>query len=203
MMLRSLFLIAYGNKYGLPLQGRLPNYKEHRIILLPSDKSKENVYYDYIAAAEEVHTRKVSLSEFKKLWLQQCPHITIMRPATELLHKCQMYVSIFKDSGNLSEEEKCSQLQEYQHLEDCKIQRDEYRQLCDDAKATYSQMPDYKKPRGNQACSSKVQLHYSFDYAQQVHFPHNAQQVGHCFFKTPRECQCVCRGFWFTNILPN
>ncbi|KAJ8300424.1 hypothetical protein KUTeg_021943 [Tegillarca granosa] len=41
------------------------------------------------------------------------------------------------------------------------------------------------------ACSSKVQLHY---YAQQVYFPHYAQQVGPLFFKTPRKCQCfgVC-----------
>lgn len=106
-----------------------------------------------------------------------------------------MYVSILKDSGNLSEEEKCRQLQEYQqHIEYCKIQRDEYRHLCDDAKATYSQMPDDKKQRGQPACSSKVQLHYSFDYAQQVHLSHYAQQVGPLFFKTPRKCQCfgVC-----------
>ncbi|KAJ8307665.1 hypothetical protein KUTeg_014784 [Tegillarca granosa] len=108
------FLKIYGNEYGLPPPGRLPNYEEHRIILLPSDKSKEDVYYYYLATAEEVHTRQVLLSEFKKLWLQHCPHITIMRPATDRCHKCQTYVSILKDSANLSEEEKCRQLQEYQ-----------------------------------------------------------------------------------------
>jgi hypothetical protein len=31
-------------------------------------------------------------------------------------------------------------------------------------------------------------LHYSWDYAQQVHFPHHAQQVGPIYFKTPRKC---------------
>ncbi|KAJ8306938.1 hypothetical protein KUTeg_015022 [Tegillarca granosa] len=115
------FLIAYGNKYGLPLPGRLPNYKEHRIILLLSDKSKD-VYYDYI------HCSCCRRSSPKKEALaKQCPHITIIKPATDLCHKCQMYVSKLKDCGNLSEEENCSQLQEYQqHLENCKIQRDEY-----------------------------------------------------------------------------
>ncbi|OWF36672.1 hypothetical protein KP79_PYT03019 [Mizuhopecten yessoensis] len=28
----------------------------------------------------------------------------------------------------------------------------------------------------------------SLDYAQQVHYPHHAQQVGPIFFKTPRKC---------------
>ena len=31
-------------------------------------------------------------------------------------------------------------------------------------------------------------MHYSFDYAQQVHYPFNAQQPGPIFFKTPRKC---------------
>ena len=30
-------------------------------------------------------------------------------------------------------------------------------------------------------------LHYSFDYAQNVLIPHNTQQVGTIYFKTPRK----------------
>lgn len=35
---------------------------------------------------------------------------------------------------------------------------------------------------------------YSFDFAQQIHYPHHAQEVGPLFFKTPRKCQAfgVC-----------
>ena len=36
--------------------------------------------------------------------------------------------------------------------------------------------------------SIETTLHYSWDYAQQVHFPHHAQQVGPIYFKTPRKC---------------
>ena len=32
-------------------------------------------------------------------------------------------------------------------------------------------------------------MHYSFDYAQQVHFPSNLQQPGPVFFLTARKCQ--------------
>ena len=33
-----------------------------------------------------------------------------------------------------------------------------------------------------------VTVHYSFDYAQQVHIPSNPMQPGPIYFKTPRKC---------------
>ena len=47
---------------------------------------------------------------------------------------------------------------------------------------------------GQPALSYDGNMHYSFDYAQQTHYPHYSQQVGPLFFKTPRKCQCfgVC-----------
>lgn len=38
------------------------------------------------------------------------------------------------------------------------------------------------------ACSYQGTVHYSYDYAQQVHFPSNPQQPGPIYFKTPRKC---------------
>ena len=32
-------------------------------------------------------------------------------------------------------------------------------------------------------------LHFSFDFAQQIHFPNSPQQVGPLYFLTPRKCQ--------------
>ena len=52
---------------------------------------------------------------------------------------------------------------------------------------------DREKPRfytGMPPCSKMMEFHYSFDYAQQVHYPHYTQQVGPLFIKTPRKCQC-------------
>lgn len=31
-------------------------------------------------------------------------------------------------------------------------------------------------------------MHYSFDFAQQVHYPYNPQQPGQLFIRTPRKC---------------
>ena len=36
--------------------------------------------------------------------------------------------------------------------------------------------------------SKPVSFHYSFDFAQQVHYPSNPRQPGPIYFKTPRKC---------------
>ena len=36
--------------------------------------------------------------------------------------------------------------------------------------------------------------HYSFDFAQQVHYPHNPLQPGPMYFKTARKCGVCCEG---------
>jgi len=38
-------------------------------------------------------------------------------------------------------------------------------------------------------CSLKMVMHYSFDYAQQVHYPYSSQQKGKEYFITARKCQ--------------
>ncbi|XP_052819739.1 uncharacterized protein LOC128245579 isoform X1 [Mya arenaria] len=38
-------------------------------------------------------------------------------------------------------------------------------------------------------CSQDVHYHYSWDFAQQVHYSHHAQQVGPIYFATPWKCQ--------------
>ena len=36
--------------------------------------------------------------------------------------------------------------------------------------------------------SKPITMHYSFDFAQQVHYPSNAAQPGPLYFLTPRKC---------------
>lgn len=73
----------------------------------------------------------MSLSEFKKVWLEQTPHILIMKPATDLCPKCQRYVHNISNAGNLSEEEKKTMLDEYMcDLDKAKQQREYYRERC-------------------------------------------------------------------------
>ena len=79
-------------------------------------------------------------------------------------------------SAHLSEEAKSERLQQAEaHLQLAKVEREWYN----------SQIADCKTP----TTSGGTKMHYSFDYAQQVHFPSNPQQPGPAFFLTARKCQ--------------
>lgn len=193
----SQFLKEYTLKNGLPLPGRQPNYStrgDKVLLLLPSDKTKSDIWELYNQAATMLNYRQVSLSEFKKVWLEQTPHILIMKPATDLCPKCQRYVHNISNAGNLSEEEKKSMLDEYTcHLDKAKQQREYYRERCLLSKELF-QTHDLNQTERGQVCTMDMTQMYSFDFAQQIHYPHHAQEVGPLFFKTPRKCQAfgVC-----------
>jgi hypothetical protein len=122
------FLNEYAVKFGVLLPGRLPNHRNLKVTLLPSDKTKADIHQIYQEAAKSLNYRVISLSEFKQLWLEQCPQIILMKPATDLCSACQGFTVSLSKTGNLQEEEKALMLQKYgDHLEKAKKQRDYYR----------------------------------------------------------------------------
>lgn len=79
-------------------------------------------------------------------------------------------------SANCSEEEKRGiLLAAEQHLKCAKLQRAYYQK----------QVQKSKEGVKNGTLAS---LSYSFDHAQQVHYPSNPQQPGPIYFKVPRKC---------------
>ncbi|KAJ8307430.1 hypothetical protein KUTeg_015514, partial [Tegillarca granosa] len=64
---------------------------------------------------------------------------------------------------------------------------------CDNAKATYSQMPDDKKQRGNQHVLQKFSA-LKFRLCPTSSFSTLYTAGGAIFFKTPRKCQCFGNG---------
>lgn len=142
------FLNEYAVKSGVPLPGRLPNHKDLKVTLLPSDKTKADIHQIYQEAAASLSFRSISLSEFKRLWLEQCPHIVLMKPATDLCSTCQNYSVNLSKTGNLSEEEKSVIIQKYgEHIERAKKQRDHYREQCQESKLNFELLPEKKRGR--------------------------------------------------------
>jgi hypothetical protein len=84
------FLNEYAVKFGVPLPGRLPNHRNLKVPLLPSDKTKADIHQIYQEATKSLCYRLIRkcLSEFKQLWLEQCPQIILMKPATDLFSTC-------------------------------------------------------------------------------------------------------------------
>jgi hypothetical protein len=68
-----------------------------------------------------------------------------------------------------------------EHLRQARVQRDYYNQQCRESKEVYEAYQ----------CSDSMQLastHLSFDFAQNVQYPHSPQQIGSAYFKSARKC---------------
>ena len=178
------FIKNLASSVSLPLPGRLPNFRDERVQLLPTDMSKLEVYRKYRKAAEREGTQPVGRSTFLDLWNKQLPYIMVMKPATDLCWVCQQNLTQILRSTNRSEEDKSQCLERAQlHIDLAKKEREHYNSECRMCAEQWKQFQD-----GSNAVYTGA-MHYSFDYAQQVHFPSNALQPGPLFFKTARKCQ--------------
>ena len=102
-----------------------------------------------------------------------------MKPATDLCHTCQLNSRLLMRSANMPESIKSQRLTDAQaHVTLAQVQCSYYNSQCASAKKSLEEI----------AGNIPSQMHYSFDFAQQVHYPFHPQQPGPIFFKTPRKC---------------
>ena len=133
----------------------------------------------------------MSESTFRQLWQSLLPSIVICRPMADLCWTCQKNNTLIIRSANIPEEEKTTYnealVNAKQHLADSQAERNLYRKLCKESKDVASRM-GLDLLGNNQANSKPIEFHYSFDFAQQIHYPSDPLQPGPIFFKTPRKC---------------
>ena len=175
------FVEKFADNHALPLPGHLPAYKDYKVVLLPSDMTKVYVYRQYVKAYEYENQGSdavISRRTFENLWGQLCPYVAVMKPATDLCFECQQNTSLVMRAANMPDVVKTKRLSDAQkHLSLAHMQRQHYNDQCEQAKQALeisSTNPPY--------------MHYSFDFAQQIHFPYSFQQPGQLFFSTPRKC---------------
>ena len=164
----TLFITNYVRAHGLPLPGRVPGHRD-KTTVLPSDVTKA---LKYKSACEKNEWEAVGRSKFYDLWSELLPHISISTPSSDLCFTCQQNSLAIQKSGCLSEEEKSERLESAQeHLQRAKTERDYYKSQIQAAESA------------EQSSSSRI-AHYSYDFAQQIHFPYDSQQTGPEYFKT-------------------
>ena len=99
-----------------------------------------------------------------------------MKPATDLCrHTCQQNTNLLMKSANVPDQLKSQRLQMPKNILNLLRYNGNVNEQCTAAKKS---MMD---------CDASV-MHYSFDYAQQVHYLCNTQQPGPIFFKTVQKC---------------
>ena len=190
------FLLNYTEQNGLLLPGRVPGYSRSDIKLLPSSVSKRGIWRVYHAAAEEddtIHT--VAYATFCKLWKTLVPSVVIMRPMSDLCWQCHQNSTAILRAANRPDVEKSVTIRDAQeHLRVVHLERSHYKTTCDECRTSvtshFTTSSGFSPPSPFSAVVrvATIKAHYSFDYAQQVHYPSDPLQPGPIYFLTPRKC---------------
>ncbi|XP_071490311.1 uncharacterized protein [Diadema antillarum] len=179
------FILNYAAENCILLPGRIPGIKSSDVKLLPSHVTKAKLWRLYKASLPD---HAIAYSTFRKLWNDLLPYVVVAKPATDLCWTCQQNNSLITKQVNVPEEQKTEALRQQElHLLQAKTERDAYNAACKASKVV-SKEHDINKLERNEPNSRPVTFHYSFDFAQQVHFPAHPQQPGPIYFRTPRKC---------------
>lgn len=101
------FISHFATIHALPLPGRLPGqFSDEKALLLPSHMSKRYVYRQYKQVCEESRDIPASRRKFEDLWNGLLPHISSMKPKTDLPSKLKK---------NAKSQRKCSHCRELGH----------------------------------------------------------------------------------------
>ncbi|XP_068747127.1 uncharacterized protein [Montipora capricornis] len=149
-----------------------------------------HVWNAFTRICKESTKQAVSYTKFINLWKQFHPNLVVAKPMTDLCFTCQQNTSKLLRAANLPEEEKSECVQTQQaHLKSVQEERELYRNVCEEATRNFKALENtIDTDECHEACSVTTSMHYSFDFAQQVHIPSNPMQPGPIYFKTPRKC---------------
>jgi len=132
--------------------------------------------------------RAVGKTTFRRLWRQLVPYVVRTRPMTDLCWECQRNNEALYRSANLPDSVKSAKvIQQQQHLTLVHEERSIYNSMVHDAKLTVA-AAGIETLACNEPCSNDFAMHYSFDFAQQVHYPSSPLQPGPMYFLVPRKC---------------
>lgn len=187
--------------YGLPSPGGMRACQEE--VCLPSSFSKYSIWTDYRQALkdeiENDSRLEISYEIFRRYMDESFPYVSFQAARTDLCDLCdQLREKLTHERKENSLKETTEQLQI--HLNKVAVDRNEYRRQLMMAKESWDSLnnqtrtsilsnlsnhPEYRVTEPN--CED-IDCHYSFDFAQQIHYPYSPQQRGKEYFKTARKC---------------
>ena len=187
------FIINFAAMHGMPDPGR--DLRKGKLkILLPTVLNYKEVHRMYLKSIFGNAARQIEYRSFVRIWQEKAPHICFNKPRTDLCITCENFKKalnqIASDMKESRDDEKIRiHQQAIDHLELAKKERDYYYHCI------HLSEKDYKKLGPRQIIppckpnSRRISMHYSWDFAQQLHYPFEDQQVGPIYFKTPRRAQ--------------
>jgi len=169
------FIKNVAEEQALLLPRCVPGFTRIDVKLLPSNLTKHSLWKKYFDICTSTGQTSVGYLKFCDLWNQLCPFILIMRPATDLCWTCQKNNSQINKSANLSEAEKVDAVRrQEEHLRLTSGEQEYYKMVCKETKAhVQAHLEEDDFAFGQRPCSYNGTVHYSYDYAQQLHYPAN------------------------------
>ena len=191
------FVANYADSHGLPDPGRDLRKGDGRLrILLPSVMNYASVHRVYDKSMRRTGGCPVGYRTFVRTWQQVLPHIVFSDPRTDLCIVCEEFKKeLNRTAALLDEQKEAQQAKVYRdalaHLRLAQQERTFYRARTKIAKQHHAKLASKaRKPRAQVKANSRhMAAHYSWDFAQQLHYPFENQQVGPIYFKTPRRAQ--------------
>ena len=184
------FILNLAEDQALLFPGRVPGFKRVDVKLLPSVLTKHSLWKTYSEICTGNGQTSVGYSKFCDLWNQLCPFVVIMRPAMDLCWTCQKNNNFIQKSVNMPEGQKAEAIRaQERHLRLAAGEREFYKNCYKQSKENICQyLQEIDFSFGRTLCSYNGTVHYSYDYAQQLHYPSDPNEPGPIYFKTPRKC---------------
>ena len=114
------------------------------------------------------------------LWCELLPHISAMKPATDCVKLVTSTLLSLLDHATFQIPKNPSLHDAEHHLEMAKQERELYNSECLSTAAELKNNP-----------ANPGVIHFSFDFAQQTHFPSSPQQIGALFFFNTTQMSAV------------
>ena len=185
------YLQTYAEEQGMPQPAAPRGRADIPPIFLHSSLTKAVVHKTYVTSLSDQDTRIVKLSAFKNIWKSCVPHIQIASPRMDVCATCETRRKDIMDA--VTENEKLAATENMRkHLLCAQKERDLYLELLQKSKN------GYQAANLNDGNQSPQDVHYTFDYAQNVTLPHHARQMGPLYFLTLKK---VRKFFTFVVII--
>ena len=192
----KLFITNLAEIHGLPDPGRDIRRGKGRLrILLPSVMHYTAIHRSYEESITILGKQPVGYRTFLDIWQKELPHIEFNNPKTDLCMTCENFKKeLNKITASCDEEKENRRMILYQeaidHLNFAKKERLYYKAHSKVALEDYKKKINIEKEFGPSKANSKdIIMSYSWDFAQQLLYPFEDQQVGPIYFKTPRRAQ--------------
>ncbi|CAG8845509.1 26802_t:CDS:2, partial [Gigaspora margarita] len=145
------FILSYTNKWGLPSPEKI------EITFLPAIENYTSLYRQYLNVVKQdknIEELYISLNSFKTIFKNYLPEIKFLTPRSDLCYFCKV-MRFNIDKWTINEKEQ-KIIEWNKHIEAANNER------------------EYYKP--GKINSLDLELHLSWDFAQQVHLPSSSQQ---------------------------